>query len=144
MYSLKLTIPLAAIGGLVAAWLGRVWVLVALVLAAVMLDYITGLLAGRATEGLSSKRAKQGVYKKIGFLSLMTLAFFLDVAFDEFIALGFQYEMPFNMPIGLIVSVWIVVTEAISICENIQRLGVEIPPWMTRLLCKAKKDSSGE
>lgn len=138
---LKLKIPFATAGGFVAAWFGHVWELAALVFVSIMLDYITGLLAGRATEGLNSKRAKKGLFKKVGFFSLMVLGFFLDVAFNEFVALGFSFEIPFSLPIGLIISVWIVMTEAISICENIQKLGVDIPPWLLNLLVKSKNDS---
>lgn len=137
MDAIKLKIPMATLGGLAAAWFGRVWELIVLVLAAILLDYVTGLLAGRANEGLESGRAAKGLYKKVGFLSLQVLGFFLDIAFNHFIALGFNFEMPFDLPIGLIVSAWIVVTEAISICENIQRLGVDIPPWLIKLLNKS-------
>lgn len=136
----KLKLAVAAAGGLAAAWLGHVWELIALVTFAILLDYVTGLVAGRATEGLSSRKAAKGLYKKMGFLSLMVLGFFLDVAFNYFIASGFSFEMPFNLPIGLIVSAWIVVTEAISICENIQRLGVDIPPWLIKLLNKSNEN----
>lgn len=137
---LKLKLFMAAAGGLTVAWFGYVWEAIALVMAAIVLDYVTGLLAGRATEGLNSRKASKGLYKKMGFLSLLVLGFFMDVAFNYFIASGFNFEMPFNLPIGLIVSAWIVVTEAISICENIQRLGVDIPSWLLKLLKKSNEN----
>lgn len=138
----KLTI--ATVCGLFAAWFGRVWELLALVLIVIILDYLTGLLAGRANEGLNSKRATQGIYKKVGFLCLLVLGFFLDVAFNHFISRGFSFQMPFELPIGLIISVWIVVTEAISICENLGRLGVPIPSWLMKLLKKTQKNIDEE
>lgn len=139
----KFKIALAAAGGLAAAWFGRVWELVLLVFAAILLDYITGLMAGRANEGINSKRATQGLYKKTGFIMLLTLGFFLDVAFNYFIAKGFSFKLPFDLPIGLIISVWIVVTEAISICENLERMGVPIPTWLIALLRKTHKETGG-
>lgn len=113
--TLKLTI--ATVCGLFAAWFGRVWELLALVLAAIILDYLTGLLAGRANEGINSRRATQGLYKKVGFLCLLVLGFFLDVAFNHFITRGFSFQMPFELHVGLIISVWIVVTEAYVLLE---------------------------
>lgn len=142
MDMLKLKIPIATIGGLTASWFGKSWSLIVLVLAAILLDYATGILAGRANEGLNSKRATQGLYKKIGFLCLFALGFFLDIAFNHFISQGFNgFQLPFNLPIGLIISVWIVVTEAISICENLERLGVPIPLWLMKLLKKTRENA---
>ena len=136
----KLKIPLATAGGLIAAWFGRSWELIFLVFAVILLDYITGLLAGRANEGINSKRAAQGLYKKTGFILLLVFGFFLDIAFNNFIALGFSVQIPFNLPIGLIISVWIVVTEAVSICENLDRMGVPIPAWLLKLLKKTQDE----
>lgn len=140
--STKITI--ATVGGMIAAWFGHIWQLVALVLVVMILDYLTGLMAGRVNEGLNSKRATQGFYKKVGFLCLLGLGFFLDVAFNHFLARGFSFQMPFDLPIGMIVSVWIVVTEAISICENLGRLGVPIPSWLMTLLRKTRKNIDEE
>ena len=141
---MKFKIPLATVSGLIAAWFGHVWTLIILAVVAILLDYATGLLAGRINEGLNSKRATRGLYKKVGFLFLLALGFFLDVAFNHFIAQGFNgFQLPFDLPIGLIVSVWIVVTEAISICENLERLGVPIPEALVKLL-KRTRDSADE
>ena len=135
---IKLKIPLAAVSGLIAAWFGRVWELIFLVFAAILLDYVTGLLAGRANEGINSRRAAKGMYKKTGFILLMILGFLLDTSFNYFIATGFSVKMPFELPIGLIISAWIVVTEAISICENLERLGVPIPAPLLKSLRKTR------
>ena len=139
----KLKIPLAATGGLLASRLGHVWPLILLVFAAIMLDYITGMLAGRANEGINSRRAVKGVYKKTGFIILMVLGFLLDTSFNYFIAAGFSTQLPFDLPIGLIISAWIVVTEAISVCENLERMGVPIPDPLLKLLRKTRGKIDG-
>jgi len=108
------------------------------------MDYITGILAGRAGEGLKSRVAIKGLYKKVGLIFLFCLGFLLDGAFNHYLVKGFSVEMPFDLPIGLIVSVWIFLTEAISICENLERLKVPIPSWLMKLLRKTKKKMDKE
>ena len=141
MHSIKLA--LAAIIGAVSAWMGSVWPLIALVIAAILFDYITGFLAGRATTGINSRTAAKGLYKKVGFLCLLCLGFLLDVALSYFIEQGVGITLPFNTPFGLIVAAWIVITEAISITENLAKLGVPLPDWLLKFL-KATHKSLGE
>jgi toxin secretion/phage lysis holin len=140
----KHKIPLATVSGIIAAWFEDVWQLIFFAVAVIILVYITGMLAGRANEGINSKRARKGVYKKIGFLLLLALSFLLDIAFNHFISHGLRFQLPFDLPIGLIISAWIVITEAISICENLERLGVHMPPLIMRLLRKTHKEIESE
>jgi toxin secretion/phage lysis holin len=134
----------ASIGGYVAAWIGHVWYFVALTFVAIMLDYITGMIAGRANEGLNSKKATSGIWKKVGIIFLLFLGLFLDNAVNHFAADGIFFELPFSIPIAHIVTMWIVVTEAISVCENLKKLGVPIPAFMLSILKKAEKKISDE
>jgi len=136
----------AAVIGVVASWFGRVWVFIVLTVAAILLDYVTGMLAGRAKDGLNSKKATQGLYKKTGIFMLMCLGLFLDSAINHFTAQGTaMLQIPFSMPIAHIVTMWIVMTEGISVCENLERLNVPIPGWLMKTLNHSKsKINRGE
>jgi toxin secretion/phage lysis holin len=135
---------LAVFGCTFAAWLGHVWEVAFFAFALIILDYITGILAGRANEGLNSKRAYTGIRKKVGILCLLCLGFILESAFNGFIAYGFQFELPFALPIGLLVTVWIVILEAISILENVNRMGARVPVWLLKMLKRTYKDMEGK
>ena len=137
METVMLRVAAASAAGVVCSWFGRVWVFILFTVLAVLFDYATGLLAGRANEGLNSKRAVKGLYKKLGIFLLLGLGLFLDGAINHFTGVDF-FELPFDMPIAHIVTAWIVITEAISVCENLQRIGVHIPKWMTKALRKAE------
>ena len=126
--------------GSLMSWFGQKWIFIILTLFAILLDYLTGLLSGRANEGINSSQAIRGLYKKIGILCLLVLGLFLDASVNYFIRDGLNYfELLVHLPIAHIVTLWIIVTEAISICENLERLGVHIPAWMIKMLRKTQK-----
>lgn len=139
----------AIILGSIASWFSEVWVFIALTLIAMMLDYVSGILAGRANEGLNSQKALKGLYKKSGIFILLCLGLFLDGTVNSFMMDSVEFfHAPFTVPIAHIVTMWIIVTEAISICENLERVGVPIPKWMIKMLRKTQQkmddDSSGK
>jgi len=135
----------AVILGSIASWFGEMWIFIAMVLMAMVLDYISGLVAGRANEGINSKRAIKGLYKKVGIFVLLCLGIFLDGAVNTFMqdGMGF-FTMPFDAPIAHIVTIWIIITESVSICENLERAGVPIPKWLIKMLRKAEKKLDNE
>ena len=75
---------------------------------------------------------------------LLVFGFILDSAISFFVQIGFSFQLPFDMPIGLIISIWIVVTESISICENIERMGVPLPEVVVKVLRSTKDKIEGE
>jgi toxin secretion/phage lysis holin len=131
---------LAAVLGVAAVRTETVVPLTVMVIVAILFDYITGLLAGRLRPGgLKSHIAARGLYKKVGFLLLFFFGLFMDVAIPWFIHAGLTVELPFNLPFGMILAAWIVLTESISVLENLVVLGVRPPRWMMRLLKTTKK-----
>ena len=145
---MKITNPrtLAAIAaGFGLSWsFGQVGTFAALTFIVVVMDYITGLLAGRRSDGgLVSKKAIKGVEKKVGILCLLALGIFLDISIHTMVDMEFL-NLPFNLPVAHVVTAWIIVTESISICENLQKLGVPIPKWMLKSLRKAEKNIDDE
>lgn len=41
---------------------------------------------------------------------------------------------------GLLVTIWFITNESISILENVGRMGVELPSFLKRILVELKKD----
>ena len=131
--------PLAAVLGIAAIRTDTVIPLLVFVVFSMLLDYITGMLAGRrSNNGINSESATKGLYKKAGFLCLFCLGFFLDVAIPFFTYAGLRLEIPFATPFGVIIAAWIVITEAISVIENLSEIGVNVPEWMLKLLKQTK------
>lgn len=93
-----------------------------------VIDVITGLMAAGKKGNISSKVSWNGTAKKVGL--------FLAVAVGNILE-------PFSgIPLGRMTAMFYVVTEAISITENLDRSGVPVPKFLKEMLLKLKSDSA--
>ena len=121
--------------GVVTTFFQMYGAILGLVGVAIIFDTITGIVAAKASgTQITSKKANQGFWKKVGLLLALFFGVFLDLFIPE--ALSFiSVTLPFNMPFGLIFGCYIVFNEGISICENIDKINPTIlPSWVKRLL----------
>lgn len=88
-------------------------------------DILTGLLQAGINNCYNSSVMRKGLYRKLGELSCVILAYVVSVAIS----------LPVN--ITAFVSVYIVVMEIISVLENLSAAGVPFPTWILRKLKKA-------
>ena len=101
-------------------------------------DYLTGLAAAWYTKTLSSRVGIVGILKKIGYLFGVAVAVVADWVIQTAgnragMELGGFYMF------GLLVSIWMILNECISILENISRIGVPLPGFLLKLIGKLKK-----
>ncbi len=129
------------IAGAILSYLGAYIVLYALVFCAVLFDLITGLAAAVISgTGLSSKKARRGVIKKLVLFVALGFGTFLDV-FIPFAAQNIGLDFGGGLIFSTVICVYIVVTECISICENILICNESaLPEWLKKMLEKAKGD----
>lgn len=125
--------------GLVASFWGIYGAIIVCVLVSICMDVVTGLVRAKATgESINSKTANRGFWKKMALITALAFGIFLDAFIP--VALGVvQMDLPFKMPIGTIVGCYIVINEAISIVENINKAApTALPRWIKKLLEGAK------
>lgn len=132
------------------AWLslklGLMFWPLAILMILMIIDYITGMLASKAEAiqhpgdpafGWSSRRGILGVLKKVGYMCVIAVA----VCLDQIIITGVA-QMGFDVPakglFGLIVTVWFVLNEMLSVIENAGRMGADIPPWLAKYIAVLK------
>ena len=128
-----------------AARLGVLFFPVILLMIMMAVDYVTGMLAAKAEAiahpenpeyGWSSRKGILGIIKKIGYIFLVVVAVSLDHILVQAAApLGF--ELP-RAIFGLLVTVWLVLNEMLSIVENAGRMGAPVPPWLARCVASLK------
>lgn len=146
----KVTAGTVGAVSMIGAWLfNRIGILlyVILILAAMMcVDYLTGMLASKReaidhpddpSYGWSSAKGAVGIIKKVGYLCVITVAMVVD-----YIILRAAAEMGWQINIkaifGLMVAVWYLLNELLSIIENAGRMGAPVPEWLTRYISVLK------
>ena len=110
-----------------------------------IIDYISGMSAAWREGTLNSKKGIDGVIKKVGYMALVAVAMGVDyLIFTGFAAVN--VSVGFNMLFGVLVAVWLIINEMISILENLSRLGVPIPAFLSKVVKKLKitAEASGE
>lgn len=134
----KLTASL--ISGLAASFWGIYGPVILCVLIAICMDVISGLVASMAAgEKISSQVGWIGFWKKMALILALAFGIFMD-SFIPILLGTISLELPFTMPIGTIVGCYIVINEAISIIENINKAApTALPKWIKKMLEGAGK-----
>ena len=136
----------AAIIAWLSARLGILLPVLCVLLPAMVLDYITGMLASKreALEhpddpayGWSSRRGAEGIIKKVGYLCIIAAAMIVDYIILS-VAAQAGIETALKAFFGLLVAVWYILNELLSIIENAGRMGAPVPDWLSRYVAVLK------
>lgn len=95
------------------------WNIVAIVAAFIVMDLVTGIMQAIANKTLDSTKMRSGGWHKCGFIMVIILAALVEWAM-QFIDLGF------TLPLFVPACVFIILTEIVSIFENVCRLSPEL------------------
>lgn len=137
---------LSLILGLWATFTQKYAIILTFVVVAIVLDLTTGLIKAKITgEGWSSKKGSKGFWKKIALLVAFGFGIFLDT-FIPYALRIISIDLPFNSPFALVIGVYIILNESISICENLYEINPHtLPKWIKSLLANANdKIDKGE
>lgn len=89
-----------------------VWPIFVLALIFILFDLISGILAGIKEKQLQSIKLRQGLWHKLGFILVIGFAIVLECAL-------LYIEFPYDVPSTSIVCIYIILTECVSIFENL-------------------------
>lgn len=129
--SVKLSI--AAFLGILAAYLEIATVPLILLLILMIVDYGTGIGAAWITGTLSSRKSMMGILKKVGYLAVIAVGIVCDLLIEyAFAAIG--QEIAVSYAVGLVIMIWLILNECISILENLSEMSVPIPGFLQRIL----------
>ena len=133
---------LTAAMSFIVALLGWVGIAVAVMLACMVLDYITGTWAAKAHAEWTSEKAREGLWHKLGEIVALLVAALCDIAVGVILPsaaaplIGDYHHRGY---ITLIVAVWYIFTELGSILENAAKLGAPIPEKLIKGIGRLKK-----
>ena len=123
---------IVALVGTVATWLFGGWDIALMILVAfIIIDYLTGLIVAFINKEVDSKIGFKGILKK----TLILFALIVAVLLDRLINQGTWVSRT-------VVCYFFIANEGLSILENIGKCGVPLPKRLTDIL-RQLKDSKG-
>ena len=131
----KLTV--SAFFAALVTYLDALIVPIIILITVVICDYISGLGKAYIVGDLSSRTGIKGIIKKLCYFMAVAVA----MGVDWLISLGFMHiglDIKDNMVVALIVIVWLVINELLSILENLAIIGVPLPKFLMSITKKLK------
>ncbi len=122
----------AAIGAL-AAYFNVLLIPLIVLLVVMLIDYITGM-AGAAYSGkLNSRVGVVGILKKAGYIALVAVGIVADYLISNAL-LKIGIDLKINYCFGMIITIWLIINELISILENLGELDVPLPTFLVNII----------
>lgn len=120
-----------------SAYFGMIVIPIIVLTVAMIIDYGTGMAAAWKKSELSSKKGVSGIVKKVGYLVLVCVGMLVDwlifCGLENFSA-GDSYKFSF----GMLVAIWLIINELISILENLGTIGVPVPDFLIKVIRRLK------
>ena len=132
----------AAVAG-AAAYFQELALPVAVLFLVMVADYTSGTVRAWTRGGLWSRVGIMGIVKKAAYLLAVVVAIVADWVVQT--AAG-QIGVDFGgfFFFGLLVTIWLVLNECISILENISQIGVPLPSFLVALIEKLKSTTENK
>ena len=123
-----------AVFAFLSALLGVLAVPVILLVVCNLIDYMTGLMASKyRAEDINSYKSIRGIFKKVSMWLLVVVGAIIDEML-LYASSTIGWKSPVTFLIAWIVAMWLICNEIISILENIQDMGVNIPAFLQPLV----------
>ena len=122
---------------MLSAYFGIVAIPIAVLIVAMVIDYSTGMAAAWKQAYLSSKKGIYGILKKVSYLALICVGMLVD----WLIYCGLQtvnVQIGYTFFFGVLVTIWLIINELISILENLERLDVPMPKFLVKVIKRLK------
>lgn len=105
---------------------------VKLALAFMVIDVFTGLLKAVKNKELNSTKAREGIYKKASFILFIAFGYLADYAMN-------YVNMGFNLPAAATICTLVIITEAISVLENLGKINPDLVKLVAPFLSALNK-----
>lgn len=126
------------IWSIIMSALGILAIPVLLLVSCNLIDYITGLMASRyRNQKMDSYKSIRGITKKICMWLLVGVGVIVDqlLSYSADVA---GITLPFTFLVACVVTIWLICNEIISILENINDIGVTLPPFLQPIVSNLK------
>lgn len=107
----------------------KAWYIILVPVVMMAFDYLTGFMKAVHNKDIQSSKLRDGLMRKFGELITIVISLFL------------QYSIGLPKEITIFIAIYIIVMELISIIENLDAIGVQVPKWMKDHLLQVKEDN---
>lgn len=127
----------SAVCGAIAAYLNILLVPFIVMIVVMLIDYCTGMAQAYVSRTLNSRIGVTGIIKKIGYIIAVAVGIVADYLISSaLINCGINIQMSYC--IGMIVTVWFIINELISILENLSEIGIPLPKFLVAIVKRLK------
>lgn len=152
----KLRIVILGIWALFMGKMGEIPQSISILLLMMVIDQVSGILAakrealehpGEKKYGISSKRMVLGIFKKAGYILTIVVTTMVTTMVDILMDTMMEYigiKSTIKGSFCLLITVWFILGEAISILENASRMGVKVPRFFRKIISELQKDIDGK
>ncbi|MGG7200780.1 phage holin family protein [Clostridium butyricum] len=135
----------ASIGAFLSLKLGILLPVLVLLTLAMITDYVTGILDAKSRGEINSRTGMWGIIKKLLYGVEVAVAMVVDWTIIN-VAGQLNIDIHLGTFFGLLVSIWLIFNEIISILENLTRLGTPMPGFLVKFVStfKVVVESNGD
>ena len=133
----------AVLGAGLVSYLGTLTVPMLVLLGVMLLDYITGMIKAYIRAELNSKFGIKGILKKLCYMVMVAVGAAVDYLLRGAV-IGAGITLDVKLFFGLLVAIWLIINELISVMENLAAIGVPGFPRLSKLLERLKNTVSEE
>ena len=106
----------ATVCGAIVAYLNILLVPFAVMIAVMIIDYITGMAQAYISHTLNSRVGVTGIIKKVGYIVAVAVGVVADYLISSALV-NCGIDLRINYCIGMIVTIWFIINELISILK---------------------------
>ena len=131
------TVCAMALAGL-GAYFKVILIPLAILIFVMVCDYLSGMISAWITKTVSSRVGIIGIVKKACYLLVVAVAMVADwLTQSALVQAGIGMSNSVFL-FGLIVIIWLIINELISILENMVEIGVPLPDFLLNIIKKLK------
>lgn len=124
---------IAAICGAFIAYFNALVVPIVVMLVIMIIDYITGLAGAYVTNKINSRIGIIGIIKKVAYLGLVAVGMTADyIIYTALSEIGITIQLGYC--VGMVIVIWLIINELISVLENLAEIGVPLPNFITKIV----------
>ena len=132
--------------GALAAYFNVLLIPLVVLIAVMLIDYVTGMAGAAYTKQLNSRVGVRGIIKKAGYLALVAVGMVVDYLISAaLVYIGIDAHI--NYCFGMMITIWLIINELISILENLGELNIPLPNFLVKTVKTLKgrvEDSAGK